>query len=222
MLRTRAPLSNTCIATHVTPFDLHVLNTPPAFVLSQNQTLRKKRMVSCRCRLSPSFETFARHLHVTRSARLPRRAAHNSIFFLFPASLPFCSCRLDLHPAAGSVLAGPHCQRTSSRGLKSRSGVVCRDRHPVSRPPIVVAAREASTPSAPPSTHFENFFQIFENEVNRGVGYVFLGRLRMTENPPFAGNSATEVPPQASMAERTMASPSPLPPVSRLRERSSR
>jgi hypothetical protein len=26
------------------PFDLHVLNTPPAFVLSQNQTLRKKRM----------------------------------------------------------------------------------------------------------------------------------------------------------------------------------
>ena len=27
-----------------TPFDLHVLNTPPAFVLSQNQTLRKKRM----------------------------------------------------------------------------------------------------------------------------------------------------------------------------------
>jgi hypothetical protein len=25
------------------PFDLHVLSTPPAFVLSQNQTLRKKQ-----------------------------------------------------------------------------------------------------------------------------------------------------------------------------------
>jgi hypothetical protein len=25
------------------PLDLHVLSTPPAFVLSQNQTLRKKR-----------------------------------------------------------------------------------------------------------------------------------------------------------------------------------
>ena len=25
-----------------TPFDLHVLSTPPAFVLSQNQTLREK------------------------------------------------------------------------------------------------------------------------------------------------------------------------------------
>ena len=45
VLRTRAPLSNTCIATHVTPYDLHVLNTPPAFVLSQNQTLRKLKSV---------------------------------------------------------------------------------------------------------------------------------------------------------------------------------
>ena len=33
------------------PFDLHVLNTPPAFVLSQNQTLRKKRMGRSRDRL---------------------------------------------------------------------------------------------------------------------------------------------------------------------------
>ena len=38
MLRTLAPLNG--IAT--TPFDLHVLSTPPAFVLSQNQTLRKE------------------------------------------------------------------------------------------------------------------------------------------------------------------------------------
>jgi hypothetical protein len=38
VLRTLAPLNG--IAT--TPFDLHVLSTPPAFVLSQNQTLRKE------------------------------------------------------------------------------------------------------------------------------------------------------------------------------------
>ena len=44
VLRTRSPLNNTCIATDVIPFDLHVLSTPPAFVLSQNQTLREKRM----------------------------------------------------------------------------------------------------------------------------------------------------------------------------------
>ena len=41
MLRTRSPLDTACIATHSIPFDLHVLSTPPAFVLSQNQTLQK-------------------------------------------------------------------------------------------------------------------------------------------------------------------------------------
>ena len=42
VLRTRAPLDKICIATNFIPFDLHVLSTPPAFVLSQNQTLRGK------------------------------------------------------------------------------------------------------------------------------------------------------------------------------------
>ena len=41
VLRTRSPLNYSCIATEIIPFDLHVLSTPPAFVLSQNQTLRK-------------------------------------------------------------------------------------------------------------------------------------------------------------------------------------
>ena len=41
MLLTRAPLESTNINTGIFSFDLHVLNTPPAFVLSQNQTLRK-------------------------------------------------------------------------------------------------------------------------------------------------------------------------------------
>ena len=45
VLRTLAPLSLVHIATRKTPFDLHVLSTPPAFVLSQNQTLRKKRQL---------------------------------------------------------------------------------------------------------------------------------------------------------------------------------
>ena len=38
VLRTRPPLNSIAAA----PFDLHVLSTPPAFVLSQNQTLRRK------------------------------------------------------------------------------------------------------------------------------------------------------------------------------------
>ena len=36
-LLTRSPLTNIAIC----PFDLHVLGTPPAFILSQDQTLRK-------------------------------------------------------------------------------------------------------------------------------------------------------------------------------------
>ena len=44
VLRTLAPLDIACIATNNISFDLHVLSTPPAFVLSQNQTLREKRM----------------------------------------------------------------------------------------------------------------------------------------------------------------------------------
>ena len=40
MLLTRLPLNILCIATQYTPFDLHVLSTPPAFVLSQDQTLQ--------------------------------------------------------------------------------------------------------------------------------------------------------------------------------------
>ena len=46
VLRTLTPLDILCIATKNIPFDLHVLSTPPAFVLSQNQTLRKKRIGS--------------------------------------------------------------------------------------------------------------------------------------------------------------------------------
>ena len=42
VLRTLTPLNFHHIATMKVPFDLHVLSTPPPFVLSQNQTLRRK------------------------------------------------------------------------------------------------------------------------------------------------------------------------------------
>ncbi len=42
VLRTLSPLERDDIATLAFPLDLHVLSTPPAFVLSQNQTLRQK------------------------------------------------------------------------------------------------------------------------------------------------------------------------------------
>jgi hypothetical protein len=39
VLLTRSPLIQR--ASSLSPFDLHVLSTPPAFILSQDQTLRK-------------------------------------------------------------------------------------------------------------------------------------------------------------------------------------
>ena len=39
MLRTRTPLVIKSIATLMLPFNLHVLSLPPAFILSQDQTL---------------------------------------------------------------------------------------------------------------------------------------------------------------------------------------
>ena len=42
-LLTRPPLSKK--ASFLTPFDLHVLSTPPAFILSQNRTLHKKNFM---------------------------------------------------------------------------------------------------------------------------------------------------------------------------------
>ena len=50
-LLTRSPLSPASKARRI-PFDLHVLSTPPAFILSQNRTLHKKTMRKAKNRLS--------------------------------------------------------------------------------------------------------------------------------------------------------------------------
>ena len=55
-LLTRSPLSY--LPKEITPFDLHVLGTPPAFVLSQDQTL-KKLYLNSRRSSNQSFEQFA-------------------------------------------------------------------------------------------------------------------------------------------------------------------
>ena len=59
VLRTLTPLDILNIATKNIPFDLHVLSTPPAFVLSQNQTLRKNlepvSLLTIRTKFAPFF-----------------------------------------------------------------------------------------------------------------------------------------------------------------------
>ena len=44
-LLTRLPLASIIASYHFSPFDLHVLSTPPAFVLSQDQTLHDRLFV---------------------------------------------------------------------------------------------------------------------------------------------------------------------------------
>ena len=58
VLRTLAPLNQASIATNLVPFDLHVLSTPPAFVLSQNQTLREKFLPACYRRESSGIHLY--------------------------------------------------------------------------------------------------------------------------------------------------------------------
>ncbi len=53
-LLTRPPLSLQCIATSELTFDLHASSTPPAFVLSQDQTLRSKINLTINTR-TPAF-----------------------------------------------------------------------------------------------------------------------------------------------------------------------
>lgn len=40
LLTCYSPVRHSCTPERALPFDLHVLSTPPAFVLSQDQTLR--------------------------------------------------------------------------------------------------------------------------------------------------------------------------------------
>ncbi len=69
VLLTRSPLIHP--ASWASPFDLHVLSTPPAFVLSQNQTLR-------RCLIGNHHPKAAIHRHTKRPPPAGERRSVNS------------------------------------------------------------------------------------------------------------------------------------------------
>jgi hypothetical protein len=82
-------------------------------------------------------------------------------FFLFSTLSRFCRQNQNFHPAFGTVRAEPHCQRTSFEGTKKPIGCFAPRSTFVSRPPSVVAAREASSADPRTSTHFVLFFPLF-------------------------------------------------------------
>ena len=107
VLLTRSPLSYPCVhpkaSAEITPFDLHVLGAPPAFVLSQDQTLYK--MVS-----KPDYSEF-KSLH-SQTQSLASCELLFGIFKVFstlkkgPSSSSYCSIFKVLLPPLlrGSLL----------------------------------------------------------------------------------------------------------------------
>ena len=136
MLLTRAPLNQSSITTKLIPCDLHVLNTPPAFVLSQNQTLRKKCPVvnflkSHLTGRRPFFRMGPVRLSHLTPARRGLNRSRGAQFNLFPLpSRPTCFpvkngffspvSRRESPPLARSLLSHT-VKELVSRGLKSRS-----------------------------------------------------------------------------------------------------
>ena len=57
-LLTRPPLTYNSLGFVISPFDLHVLGTPPAFILSQDQTLNYSLFNPVRLLALPSFFPF--------------------------------------------------------------------------------------------------------------------------------------------------------------------
>ena len=132
MLLTRAPLNQTSITTNLVPCDLHVLNTPPAFVLSQNQTLRKSPVVSFFTKplnrttfgLSSGPVGLSHPTPARRGLNRPRGAQFN-LFPLpsrptcYPSENGFFSLVSPRRiPATGTWPAEPYCQRACFEGTK--------------------------------------------------------------------------------------------------------
>ena len=105
MLLTRSPLGPHPKAR--TSFDLHVLGTPPAFILSQDQTLRKIFHHIRRCGsgqlTSPNFVVASYHysvVKVLRASRQPRRRPRRNT--------PTRTSRIgSLVDRAGPIVPGP-------------------------------------------------------------------------------------------------------------------
>ena len=106
-LLTRPPLSLLVFppksSVKLAPFDLHVLGTPPAFVLSQDQTLCYLYHHSFRCNnLNSSFSSF-KHLRV--SLYLSRYYRFLDCFSISIFGFPFLRCLIF------KVLAAPFFER---------------------------------------------------------------------------------------------------------------
>jgi hypothetical protein len=123
VLLTRSPLINP--ASWASPFDLHVLSTPPAFVLSQNQTLRQ-----CSHATNPPKQASNKHNEQTRRSnqiRLQKGPGNPRGGHRIPISTinpPRKTRRVIWHRLLGTLLSSqgtdahlPEILRSRARGL---------------------------------------------------------------------------------------------------------
>ncbi len=130
MLLTRSPLSL------AGPFDLHGLGAPPAFILSQDQTLRKD---SCDLRHSESFGR-PKHSHVLRSL------CHSLVVKVrSPVHAEDTTSALTCQGVERFILRAPPCSRdaqytTVSQAVKAHREIVkCATHQRTTAPPLNTA-----------------------------------------------------------------------------------
>ena len=89
-LLTRPPLTYQSLGFMISPFDLHVLSTPPAFILSQDQTLMLKvRPASTNLALLFWFKDS--HLLNVLENKIIQRIFKVALLFICQSSFPCCS-----------------------------------------------------------------------------------------------------------------------------------
>ena len=106
VLLTRAPLKTNLASYACFPFDLHVLSTPPAFVLSQNQTLHQIEFFAFSFFeiAGPKKLSLILLRHATQLLRqstligffaLVKHGARHDLFLLLASSSPFLSAKVS-------------------------------------------------------------------------------------------------------------------------------
>src|SRR5690349_13495481 len=85
-----SPVRHSCTPERALPFDLHVLSTPPAFVLSQDQTLQQNPDQTKKTNWHKTRKKQARHtVEFSKDTRTPSPAARQVpglIICLLPSS----------------------------------------------------------------------------------------------------------------------------------------
>ena len=163
VLRTLTPLNFQCIATLKVPFDLHVLSTPPPFVLSQNQTLRRKCCAAAASRsIWPFYDPLREQQVSALTIKIKNLTCNAQFNFCCMDCFEFVSASASTRDASAGD-SKPNCQKTCSAFEFSGSqdfACASGSRERLSRASqraLCFSGRDTLFRSSPPSTTFCKF-----------------------------------------------------------------